>query len=295
MIDWRTHALSLVAVFLALGLGIAIGGMMGSKAETVIAQQEDVIHQLHLRLADEDAELKQAQATIDAQRQEAQEGQATADRLAAELVRGTLEGRSVGVVNVGAPDLEGRALEAVRAAGGGWRFVLTMDPTLLRGADETLAALAAQEGRSQPLEGYVAAWADEALTAPGTEIDRAVKAGAVTWVASAPGPLDGLVVLCPEALTPAQWRQLVQPWLDAAARLKLRAVVATDGDAAAAMARNFWSAAKATVDHLDRPEGEVALVRLLAGADGHYGTEPADKGWWPQVAGAPSAAAGPSR
>ncbi|MBE3591242.1 MAG: copper transporter [Firmicutes bacterium] len=299
MIDWRTHALSLVAVFLALGLGIAIGGMMGSKAEAVVAQQENLIHELHLRLADDEAQLKKAQATIAAQRDAAQAEAATSARLTQELLRGTLAGRSVGIVNVGPPDLEGRALEAVRAAGGQWRFVLTMDPALVRGADALLAALAGREGRSQPLARYVAAWAEEAFSAPGPAIARAEAAGALTWVPSAPGPLDAVAILCPQPLTAAEWRDLVQPWLDAAARRHLTAVVATDGDAAASMARLFWTAAPATADALDRPEGQVALARLLAGAQGHYGAQPADRGWWPPspapaAQGTPGARAGTS-
>jgi Copper transport outer membrane protein, MctB len=116
MLDFRYHALSLVAVFLALGIGIVLGSSLG---DTVVSQaNRDLAKSLRGDLNGARAEAARAKAGV-AQRER------FLDAASGRLVGGELGGTSVVLVASGnlPAEVQSGAREAVRRAGGSLRFV----------------------------------------------------------------------------------------------------------------------------------------------------------------------------
>ena len=111
MFDFRYHALSLVAVFLALAIGILLGATIGEPV--VSAAQEDLNRQLQQDLQDLSADRRDARAELDGR-----------DRLIQEaypmVAEGRLAGQRVAVVATGAlaGDVERSVRDAIEVAGG---------------------------------------------------------------------------------------------------------------------------------------------------------------------------------
>lgn len=98
--DWKYHVTSLVAVFLALGIGIVVGSMVvGEKA--VLDQQRSMLAKLEGDLA----ALREANVRLRGEaeeaRREVEETRAVAGRVLPALVAGRLEGVNVVVVTDG--------------------------------------------------------------------------------------------------------------------------------------------------------------------------------------------------
>ncbi|MBX6351461.1 MAG: copper transporter [Clostridia bacterium] len=300
MIDWRTHALSLVAVFLALGIGIAIGGMLGSKGEAVVAEQQSVIRDLEGRLAKADDDLQALRQELLAEESARQAAEELLAQLVQESAAGLLAGRQVALVNLGAPTLEGEALAALRTAGARAGPILTIDPAVVAGGAGVLGRLAMAEGAARPLADYAAGWAQGLLTHPDgfdPALQAGVRAGALSFAPgdldeAAPRAPDGLVLLLPGPVGDLAWRSLVTPFVEAGRALGVRVVLAADDDPGEdELDARLREAPVATVADLGEAAGDLALVRAVAGADGHFGPSARDDGLWPPAPRAASEAA----
>src|SRR5919201_3213175 len=92
MLDFRYHALSLVAVFLALGIGIVLGSSLG---DTVVSQaNKDIAASLRADLTKARADASDARAAV-AQREH------LIDRLFSRIAGGKLNGKRVALVGSG--------------------------------------------------------------------------------------------------------------------------------------------------------------------------------------------------
>ncbi|WP_129339706.1 copper transporter [Cellulomonas endophytica] len=121
MIDFRYHLVSLISVFLALAVGIALGA--GPLEQTIGDSLTGQVDQLRVEKEELRAELdEQAAATSDLQ--------AFAGAAGPRLVAGALEGRRVAVVALG--EVDGERLAAIRAgleaAGAGLTAQVTLTP-----------------------------------------------------------------------------------------------------------------------------------------------------------------------
>src|SRR5918911_1668591 len=111
MLDFRYHALSLVAVFLALGIGIVLGASLG---DTVVSQaNRDIANSLRGDLARARRDASGAHAAV-GQRERLLEA------AFARIADTKLSGRRIAVVSAGrlAEAVQSGARDAVRGAGG---------------------------------------------------------------------------------------------------------------------------------------------------------------------------------
>jgi len=290
--DFRYHVASLAAVFVALVIGILVGVGLSGKGFVDDAERENLTNEIAALKRERDDANEQLEAV--GRRQSAVEDYAAGTYPA--LVAGRLEGRRVAVLFVGPVSsrvwlaVDG----AVRRAGG---TVVRM--RALRVPIDTRAARDAL--RRRPALSALAA--PDALDDIGEELGRELVEGGRTpvWDALA-GHLveervgvsvavaDAVVVARPEKPQQGATRELLAALYETLPGTGVPAVgVEREGRTSSAIPA-FIDAGLSTVDSVDTPAGQLAVVLLLAGADsGNYGAEEsASDGILPPVPPAPA-------
>ena len=264
MLDFRYHALSLVAVFLALGIGIVLGATLG---DSVVSQaNKDVRSSLHDDVIHALAAAHTANAAV-SQR----------DRFDTAafpyIAGGRLRGRRVAIVSSGPipQDVENSARNAVKDAGG------TVDALSRFDAQPDLVALGNKLGKRFQLLG----------TAPSQLRPLARRIG--TSLVDGTGPVQRLKAGFPDAFN-GDYRgaDAVIYYRSADARdnqAKTFEAALIEGMRAAAVPvvgvertstdpsqiPEYVNTGISTVDDIDIPPGRIALVLTLAGRTGDYG------------------------
>lgn len=268
----RYHAISLVAVFLALAIGILIGAEFGGDALT--NTRKDLEHSLTGNLQD-------ARERADELNGRLARSDEFANRVYPALVRDRLAGRRIGVVALGG--LPGDTSAAIEDALGptGARLVgigvvrepvdlqaLAGDLSKTRFADiatdpETLTAFGAGVGRQ--------------LVRGGTLLDR-VRGHLFSRASGNFGGLDGVIVVRqpPEDMGPVQRAtagQLESALMGGVTGTRSPAVGVETSTAEPSSISFFAGNDLSSVDDVEAPAGQVATVFALLGAEGSFGVK----------------------
>jgi copper transport outer membrane protein MctB len=269
MFDFRYHALSLVAVFLALGIGIVLGVTIG---DSLVSQTEqnlrgslrnDVV-QARDRADDEAANVKARDRALDA---------------ALPLIaRGRLRRRDIAFVAIGSlpDDVQAAARQAVGSAGGTLSSVSYLDvpaqlPELGRAAGRRFATLNSDESLARR---FGLRLGRSLLTGRGiaTRLPRVLPDrfkgdfrgadGVIVWrspkLSAKPGGAPGDAIQ-------AKAEAALEDGLLAALRTGGRAAVGVENsDTDPSQISFFKSHGVASVDSLDLSAGRIALVLALA-------------------------------
>jgi hypothetical protein len=264
VLDFRYHALSLVAVFLALGIGIVLGATLG---DSVVSQaNKDVRSSLHGDVINALSEARTAKAAV-TQR----------DRFDTAsfpyIAGGKLRGKRIAIVSSGPipQDVENSARNAVKDAGG------TVDALSRFDARPDLTALGGKLGRRFQLLGAAPAQ----LRPLGRRIGISLVDGT--------GPARRLEAAFPDNFTgdyrgadaviyyrSADTRDTQSQAFEAALVEGLRAsgvpvvgVERTSTDPS--QIPEYVNSGISTVDDIDIPPGRIALVLTLTGRKGDFG------------------------
>ncbi len=278
MFDFRYHLASLIAVFIALVMGILVGIGLSGRGFVSDAERKN----LEARIS----ELRNDRDSGRAALALANERQATADAYLADtypaLVDGRLRGVRVAVVSVGSVDqtVDRAVTQAIRDAGGRITRVrvlrMPMDVAAVERILANRPALASFAGADKVTDlgrGVAAELVDGGKT---PLLDALGDTLLEERDGSGQALVDAIVISRP---APAQ-QGLPQKFLSG-----LYAGLAGGGVAAVGVERTkpfptavsaFVRGGLSTVDSIDTAAGRLALVLELAGAaSGHYGVEPA--------------------
>lgn len=271
MLDFRYHALSLVAVFLALAIGIVLGVTIG---DSLLSQAERGLRD------DLRSDVVRAREDADSSAQQLRARDRFIERLRPGLITGRLNGRRVAIVSWGplSGGVEDGVREAIREAGG---------------------RVDSESQFVQPLRDVEAATGDalagvadeDSLESLGRRVARSLVAGG-----QLPGELrdqDGDrfsgryagadSVVFSQAPLPEeeddgsreregdQGRAFRSGLLDGLKRsaTSVAAVEASDTDPS--QIEFYRRSDLSSVDSVDSPGGQVALILVLAGAEGRFG------------------------
>ncbi|MCR5976822.1 copper transporter [Gordonia jinghuaiqii] len=296
MISLRQHAISLVAVFLALALGLFLGsGFVGDRVNSMTGTSRDRIGDLETERDDLNAKLNAANSFDMA--------------IAPRLIANTLRDQSVLVVT--APNAAQADIDAVKESlsGAGARFggQMALTDALLSDSrseelrtivDQTIppgtmlrAELTDSGGRAGDLLGALVLSNDAARPASAEDRRTGLRTlrdgGFIDYADNAITPTDLVVVVTGEEFGPdsgAQGALVGRLAAAMAARGVGGALVGRTGSAGGgspiAVVRADPSLANAvsTVDNVDQPTGRITTILALAaevdGATGAYGTGP---------------------
>ncbi len=270
MFDFRYHALSLAAVFIALVVGLLLGVAIGDK-ELASSAQRDLRSSIR-------ADVRKADRERDAAKERLREQEQFADAAYPILTRGQLRGRHIGLVLLGdddgAPDLVRKALEPA-------------------GADLSLVAVVRENIELRALADRSQGTRYAGLASDPTLLDDLGKRAGIQMVLGGKlvgelrttllqslsgrfGGLDGVVVLRPgEKPADKQAADRLDALQDGIARglvssgVKVVGVERRDSDPS--NVGWFRDRELSSVDNVDEQAGRAALVFVLAGAQGAYG------------------------
>ena len=264
MFDFRYHALSLVAVFLALGIGIVLGSSLG---DTVVSQaNKDVRSSLQSDVVNARNDARTAKQAVSNRDNFIT---ATFSRLAG----GKLRGKRIAIVSSGdlPQDLESDVRTAVKDAGGQVDSVSKFDP------NPDLVAISNKLGGRFQLLGTNPAQ----LRPGGRRLGKALVSGArpaIKLKNSFPDDFSG-DFRGADAVVYYRTNDKRDPKADQFESALIAGMV-DSGVPVVGIERSeedpsqipfYVHAGMATVDNADQPAGRVALALALDGATGNYG------------------------
>jgi hypothetical protein len=266
----RYHATSLIAVFLALAIGILIGAEFGGDALT--STRRDLAHSLVGNLQDARSQAEELSGELGRSNE-------FAERVYPVLTRDRLEGKRIAIVALGG--LPGEVTAAVEDTLGptGARLVgvgVVREPVDVAGLTGDLAKTRFADLRRDP----------DALTELGTGLGRQIVIGGTlpellrghlfSRASGSFGALDGVIVVReePQEMGPVQRAkaaQLESALMSGITATRTPAVGIETSDAESSSVSFFGSNDLSSVDDIDLPAGQLALVFAMLGAEGSFG------------------------
>lgn len=266
----RYHATSLIAVFLALAVGILVGAEFGGDALT------DTRRDLEGSLVNNLQDARSRSDDLSAQLGQANE---FADRVYPALTRDELDGKRIAVVALG--DLPSEDTNAIEEALGptGARLVgvgVVREPVDLNGLAEDLAKTRFADLRQNP----------DSQTALGAGLGRQIVLGGTlpevvrdhlfSRASGNFGALDGVIVVRsqPQDMGPVQRTTagtLESGLMSGITATRVPAVGVESSTAEPSSVSFFQANDLASVDDIDLTAGQLALVFSLLGAEGSFG------------------------
>jgi hypothetical protein len=268
----RYHATSLIAVFLALAIGILIGAEFGGDALT--STRKNLEHSLVGNLQD-------ARSRADDLSGELGRTNEFADRVYPVLVRERLEGKRVAIVALGGlpSDVTGAVEDALGPTGAKLVGVgVVREPVDLSGLADDLAKTRFADIRRNP----------DSLTALGVGVGRQlVRGGTLPEVVRGQifsrasgnfGALDGVIVVRqqPQDMGPVQRStagQLEAALLSGITATRTPAVGIETSSAEPSSISFFQSSDLSSVDDVELTAGKLALIFSMLGAEGSFGVK----------------------
>jgi hypothetical protein len=268
----RYHATSLIAVFIALAIGILVGAEFGGDA------LDNTRRDLEQSLV---GNLQDARSRADELNAELNRSDEFAEQVYPVLTRDRLQGRRFAILALGGlPSPVTDEVEEALAPTGG-RLVgvgVVREPVDVNGLAEDLARTRFSDLRTNA----------DALTELGTGLGRQLMLGGTlpevvrghlfSRASGSFGALDGLIVVRdqPEEMGVVQrekTNQLESALMSGITATRLPAVgVETSTDDSSSIAF-FQASDLASVDHVDLTAGKLAMVLALRGADGSFGVK----------------------
>jgi hypothetical protein len=268
----RYHAVSLIAVFLALAIGILIGAEFGG--DTLSSTRKNLERSLTGNLQD-------ARDRADELGGELGRANEFADRVYPVLVRDQLKGRRIGLIAIG--DLPGGISDDIEEALGptGGRLVgvgVVREPVDVRGlAGDLSKTRFAALARDTETLGAFGVGVGRQVVLGGTLVEQ-VRGHLFSRASGNFGGLDGVIVVRdpPDEMEPQQRAaaaELESALISGVVATKAPAVgVETSTDDSSSIGF-FQGNDLSSVDDVDLPAGRLAAVYALLGAEGSFGVK----------------------
>lgn len=283
MFDFRYHALSLAAVFLALVIGLLLGVTIGDK-ELVSSARTDIRNSLRSDVRRADAERDAAKAQLAAEQQ-------FGDKVYPILTSARLRDRRIGLVLLGESDISPDAVRRwLDPTGASLSLVAQLktvvDPTKL--AERARGTRYAEVDAKPDLLDDLGRRAGVQMVLGG-KLVRELRTALMQSTSGEFGGLDGVIVIRPGALPKVKQAAdrlsaLQDGIVRGLAQTGVRVVGIEAADADPSQIGWYRERDLSTVDNISETAGRAALVLVLAGADGQYGRRNGAQDLLPPVA-----------
>src|SRR5437764_2633102 len=275
MLDFRYHALSLVAVFLALAIGIVLGVTIG---DSLLSDAERSLRSnLRSSVVDARSDATKAKSQLAARDR-------LLDQIYPGMVRDRLRSERIALVSWGPlpGNVESSVRDAVHTAGGRIDSVSVFDTplTTLKGAlgresfslltadDKSLASLGGSLADGLAAGGRIGAKLRQGF--PDDFAGRFSGADSVVFY-EAPKPNDSSDAEGVKERSDSRAQAIESAMLDELTKRTIAVVGVEASNADASQIPRYESLKLSSVDSVDKSGGKIALVYVLAGAQGNFG------------------------
>jgi len=277
IIDLRYHLASLAAVFLALGIGILIGGTV-LKTDALAERQGQIAERLEKQLAQLRRENQAMQAQVNHLQVSSNQQKDFAGQVFPCLVKNRLTGRRVAIIETGGAGFPKELIAALELAGAQVQSVTAID----KGAGEAKSTVETTEKpvyRAGQLNARLAAEIGRRLTAGAGGSQEIIDGPAEVTVRCLAGeyglPLDAVVLLGGSAEQEKTRPQVIDwPLIDYFQSIQIPVYGVEETGVPFSYMKYYQQKGISTVDNIDTVPGQVALILAMAGRPGHYGTKP---------------------
>ncbi len=272
-IDIRYHAVSLLAVFLALVLGILVGFTLmdpGQMQQFVAEVKKD-----NLRTREENRK------ELESLRQQYKISQALERDLLPQTIKDRLAGKRVVILldhNPGRNSPVPALQKLLEQAGAEPTAAITLLPRLAGMKPIQVERILSGRGITIPpgmeARAFLASRLGRRIAEGGSDFPLYLEEEGllrVSFRGDFAHPADEVVVVGGSALQPEFLERVEEPLLRALKETSTRIVGCEESQSSGAAVEFFQHLDLSTVDCIDTYPGQVALVRVLAGADGHFG------------------------
>ncbi|MDQ7792972.1 MAG: copper transporter [bacterium] len=269
-LDLRYLVVTLVGVFLALALGMVIGGVVMGE-EGLTARHDALVTHLEAEFERLRAENRRQRVEMEALREELVAGEALLQGMVGLAVTGKLAGQRVAVVATAGETPSDSVARVLRVAGAELISVTRITADIEPGdfARRVEEALSADDAPPRTLAEAVAGML---LHPEQAHRERLAAAGLVTVDGDyRQSPTTVLLLGGSRSASQARATEIDLPLADALRRGGLRVVGAETGGASVSYTEHYLRAGIPCLDHLDSPAGLVSLVYLVAGDPGPLG------------------------
>lgn len=280
IVDIRYHIITLVAVFLMLGLGILIGTtMVGSDA--IVKQQGQIADRLEKQLDGLRSENQKVQERIESVEAENNILHVFAEEVVPFAVAGRLQGLRVGVFETGGPAPQ-EMLNELKTAGAEVEPIVTVVNGLdISGSVETLKRdFGWPEKKPEELTARLAREIGRAVATGQNPrlLDYLQEEGLIRVTGSYSKPINVAVLV--GGAEGAEVDRVTRVDLNLIEGIQIEGVEVAGVEESTGSGNSIKEYQKrkiSTVDDIDTPWGRVALILALSGEPGRYGTKPTAK------------------
>jgi len=278
IIDFRYHIASLVAVFLALGLGILVGGLI-LKSDILVNRQKELTDRLEvqieqLRQKNEEAENDLSSLKLNYKAQGDFEKQ-----VLPLLVKGRLQGYKLAIVETNNYSFSNNIIDAIQLSGAEVTSVTTLIGDLSEPANKEL--LKGQKGWENLNENQLAAQLAGAIVqgllgaGNSDRINSLVKVGLLKVSGEYGQPLNGVIIAGGSQEHEIDKTSSVDlPMIDLLLAKQIQVYGVEETITTYSYMKEYQKKRISTVDNIDTVSGQTALVMAIAGQAGHYGIKP---------------------
>lgn len=270
MFDFRYHAMSLSAVFIALLVGLLLGVAIGDK-ELVSSARSDLRDSLR-------SDVREANTERDAAKDRLAEEQEFGDKALPILTAGRLQGREIGLVLLGPSDIEPDTVRTwLEPTGASLSLVaqLREDVDPVKIGERARGTRYENVAKKPELLGALARRIGIQLVEGGRLAGR-LRTSLLQTISGDIGGLDGVIVVRPskmpsEKADADRLTTLQDGIARGLAQTGVKVVGVEEKGSDPSQIGWYRERELSTVDNVDETAGQAALVFVLAGADGAFG------------------------
>lgn len=274
MIDLKYHIASLVAVFLALGIGILIGStMLGN--DTLIEYQKQVTDRLEAQLENLRLENEAIEATANDLEMDLNIHKEFNSKVLPVLVDSRLENINLALVETNGYRFSEELLDALELSGANVVSVtsfLNFPETQLK--DDMAEKLGWNEQDNGKLSSFIAGMVGNAIISGDMDnVDLLAQFNVIQISGTYGQPLDGVIIVGgSQDENSARAKQLDQPLIEIFQSQNIP-VYGVEETSAGYSYMEFYQKQRltATIDNIDTVPGQLALILSIDGQPGHYG------------------------
>lgn len=286
IIDFRYHIASLVAVFLALGIGILIGsavignGVMNQQQERLIdsLQKDFTVLREQNRAAAAELQVFKAQSSV---------YEEFSNRVFPVLAANRLVGKRIAIVETNRPGMHGELSTALHQAGAEVTSFTSLIGDLKEPGTWEQVAGFLKDNRKMSNPGSADAAREIAtslVSGKGVEFIDFLESLDLLKVSGQYGvPVDAVIVVGGGMDTDSSPKSFDLPLIKYLRGHKTPVVAAEDSDVPVSFMKAYQVQDITTVDNIDTVPGQAALILALAGQTGDYGVKTTAKELMPNI------------